>query len=133
MIPVYINQSLQQVLDNKGIKEYAPAYGGESAGLDLYNTGPELYVRPYRSIHGNYEIPTGLSIAIPRGFVGLITERGSIGKTDLAILAGTVDFSFSGEIFVKCYSRNPDLTWPIEHGAKLPFQLIIVASRNDFE
>ena len=132
MIPIYISQSLQQVLLDRGIDNYCPAYEGESAALDLYNAGPEIYVRPYKSIYDNVEIPTGLHIAIPRGYVGLITERGSIGKTDLKLLAGVVDTGFSGPIFVKCYSRNPELIWPIEPGAKLPFQLIVVANLTSF-
>ena len=46
MIKIYCNDNLKDVLDDNDIEEYVPAYGGESAGLDLYNAGSDITIMP---------------------------------------------------------------------------------------
>ena len=46
-ISVCLAENAQVVFQGLGIdlKNYTTAYGGESAGLDLYNVGPEMTIK----------------------------------------------------------------------------------------
>ena len=83
MIKIYCNDNLKDVLDDNDVEEYVPAYGGESAGLDLYNAGDDVTIMPSSSNKKGGMISTGLHVFTPRGYVTLVKERGSITKTPL--------------------------------------------------
>lgn len=70
-------------------------------------------------------ISTGLHIALPPNYVGLLFERGSITKTPLKLRAGVIDPGYTGEIFVNMVNLSDEL-YEIEPNAKLPVQLLIV-------
>ena len=114
---------------------YGTAYDGESAGLDLYNMGENqrLFGRNKWVAFGEKPIliPTGVRISIPRGYVGLIKERGSIIKTGLSVRAGVLDPGFTGEVFVSLLNTGERDT-TVDTGAKLPVQLIVVPCVNVF-
>jgi dUTP pyrophosphatase len=153
-VPMLIGNELAEVLRRHHIKAYLPAYGGESAGLDLYNVGPDTHILPTSVDHtkdwafdGDADtdlstqqfkkifktlLPTGLFLAIPRGWVGLIQERGSITKHPLKIRAGVIDPNYTGEVFVNCVNLSTH-PWQIKHGDKLPFQLVIVQANTQFQ
>ena len=140
MVKISIDDNLKNVFkaNNVDVKDYVPAYNGESAGLDLYNTGKNIYVMSAsaqyisRSPDLKILIPTGIKVAIPKGYVGLIQERGSITKTPLKVRAGVIDSGYTGEVFVNCVNvtRNE---FTISKGCKLPFQLVVVKCDNEFE
>ena len=73
------------------------------AGMDLtavsvrYDVNEELYV---------YD--TGVSMAIPDGYVGLVFPRSSISKTGLSLAnsVGVIDSAFRGSILLKFRSKN---------------------------
>ena len=47
MVSIYLTKSLREVLEFNNIDpdtDYAPAYNGESAGLDLYNCGDTVTI-----------------------------------------------------------------------------------------
>lgn len=46
------------------------------------------------------KIETGISLKIPKGCVGIIKERSSLGSKGLAVRAGVIDCSYTGEILV---------------------------------
>ena len=118
-----------------------PAYGGESAGLDLINAGPDLIIpacrdfdflssqgetgQQWQNFYFKTLMPTGIKVAIPRGFVGLIQERGSIVKSVLKVRAGVIDPGYTGEVFVNMVNLSSTTT-TIKAGEKSPFQLIVV-------
>ena len=80
MVKIYCNDKLKNVLKSNKVDNYLPAYSGESAGLDLYNTGDDIII-PYignKIKTPKTLIPTGLHIAVPKGYVALIQERGSV-------------------------------------------------------
>lgn len=145
MIKILLDDNLKNILldQNISIKDYIPAYNGESAGLDLYNSGDSISVAhsTYKNItlDSHYQkskfktlIPTGLKVIIPKGYVGLIQERGSITKTPLKARAGVIDSGYTGEIFVNCVNiSNKNFT--IDAKTKLPFQLVVVKCDNEFE
>ena len=125
------------------VKDYTPAYNGESAGLDLYNCGDNYSITPtsYRNvtIDDQYNkkkfkvlIPTGIKLSVPNGYVALIQERGSITKTPLKVRAGVIDSGYTGEVFVNCINTGAK-EHMVKFGEKLPFQIVVVKCDNDFQ
>lgn len=141
MVSICLSEELYETLSVNKVdpkNEYIPAYGGESAGLDLYNCGPTIDIKP-----SNYKpsvptslqkvlIPTGVRIDVPRGYVALIQERGSVTKTPLKVRAGVIDSGYTGEVFVNCINTGPDV-YTIYAKRKLPFQIVVVKCDNDFQ
>lgn len=125
---MYLSQSLTDVLRENGIdeKDYAPAYGGESAGLDLYST-KDIEIDTFQK---KVLVPTGLHLAVPKGWVALILDRGSISKTDLVRRAGVVDAGYNSEIFVNLYTCTSKTS--IKRGEKLPVQIVCVPIDNEY-
>ncbi|MBT6472485.1 MAG: hypothetical protein HOK52_14640, partial [Candidatus Marinimicrobia bacterium] len=107
------------------------AYGGESAGLDLYNSGENISVMPSSSDSKGVMISTGLHVFTPKGYVSLIKERGSITKTPLKYRAGVVDEGYTGEIFVNLVNISNE-EYIIKKGQKLPVQIIVVKCDNQY-
>lgn len=80
-----------------------PAYEtADSAGMDLRAAVPEdapLVIRP----GDRFAVPTGLSMAIPRGFEGQVRPRSGLAlKSGITCLntPGTVDSDYRGEVKV---------------------------------
>ena len=145
MTKICVSKDLKNILRHNDIdvKDYAPAYNGESAGLDLYNCGENYSITPtsYRNVTVNDKynskkfkvlIPTGLKISVPKGYVALIQERGSITKTPLKVRAGVIDSGYTGEVFVNCINTGAK-EYMLERGAKLPFQIVVVKCDNQFD
>lgn len=67
------------------------------AGFDITATGVVL------DHCGNYVYTTGLSVNIPKGYVGLIFPRSSISKKSLMLTnsVGVIDHGYNGEILFK--------------------------------
>lgn len=131
MIKIYCNEKLDEVLDDNDVEDYVPAYGGESAGLDLYNSGENISVMPSSSDPKGVMISTGLHVFTPKGYVSLIKERGSITKTPLKYRAGVVDEGYTGEIFVNLVNISNE-EYIIKKGQKLPVQIIVVKCDNQY-
>ncbi len=75
-----------------------PKYSKEGdAGMDLTAISYELG----DNTNWHHKYGTGISIEIPKGFVGLIFPRSSICKRDLILSnhVGVIDSGFRGEIF----------------------------------
>ena len=141
MVNICLSDDLRSALEVNKINpesEYLPAYGGESAGLDLYNCGPTIDIRSSRDIQSGslapqkVLIPTGIRIDVPRGYVALVQERGSVTKTPLKVRAGVIDSGYTGEIFVNCVNVGPDV-YTIYARQKLPFQVVVVKCDNQFK
>lgn len=142
MINICLSEELKNILNENNIdlSDYVPAYGGESAGLDLYNCGGTIHIpsATHKGIIYDNEkkfkslIPTGLRISVPKGYVALIQERGSIIKTPLKVRAGVVDSGYTGEVFVNCVNTG-DFVYTIGKQNKLPFQIVVVKCDNDFK
>ena len=93
-------------LDEKAI---IPTYGTEySAGADLYALLDEdLEIKPGETVM----IGTGLAMAIPTGYVGLIYARSSLGsKKGLspANKVGVIDSDYRGEIKVPLFNQSKE-------------------------
>lgn len=139
MINICVLQNLRKTLSINNVQEYVPAYNGESAGIDLYcATDKDITIYPshYRpavpkTFKNNILIPTGLKLHVPKGYVALIQERGSITKTNLKVRAGVIDHGYTGEVFVNCINTG-ESTHTFFKNSKLPFQLIVVKCDNIF-
>lgn len=113
---------------------HAPTRAYEhDAGWDLYahNLGcypgsPLRYKDMYRA--GDIAtVHTGIAIAIPTGYVGLIMDRSSMGSKGISRLAGVIDSGYRGEVIVKLTKvagEKMDYLW-LSHGDKVA-QLLIV-------
>lgn len=110
-------------------EEFMPSMGNPGdAGYDLRST-VDLVLKPgQRSL-----IPTGVSIALPEGYVGLVHPRsGLAAKHGVTVLnaPGTVDAGYRGEIAVTLINHG-DTDFAIAKGdriAQIVFQKFEVAS-----
>lgn len=122
-IAAYLNEELIETLNKNNIdpKNYKPAYGGESVGLDLFNVSKQ-------EIKVGSLIPTGLKICLPNNYGGFLLERGSIVKTPYKLRAGVIDPGYTGEIFVNLVDvlDKTSLWQTIAPQSKLPVQLVII-------
>lgn len=76
------------------------------AGLDLTATSAKI-----SNEFGYIEYGTGLSIEIPKGYVGLIFPRSSISNTNMMMSnsVGVVDENYRGELKVRMYDFDSEL------------------------
>lgn len=66
------------------------------AGMDLF-TVEDVNLDPGE----RYSVPTGLSLAVPAGHVGLIWDKSGVAQTrGLKTLGGVIDAGYTGEVFV---------------------------------
>lgn len=73
-----------------------PVYGHQGdAGLDLFSC-VQLTINPGETA----AVPTGLQMAIPPGYVGLIWDKSGIALCGVHRLAGVVDAGYRGEVRV---------------------------------
>lgn len=73
--------------------------------------------------------PTGIALAIPAGYVGLIHPRSGLAfRSGLTVLnaPGTIDAGYRGEIKVLLYNASPSETITLKAGERIA-QLVIVA------
>jgi dUTP pyrophosphatase len=93
----------QVVCEVKG--EYAPKGAQEGdAGSDL-RASEEITI-PSK---GRCLVPTGISMAIPKGYVGLIWPRSGLAvKRGIDSGAGVIDSGYRGEICVLLFNHSDD-------------------------
>ena len=86
-----------------------PTYAHEGdAGLDLCAT-EDVTLLP-----GEYMmIGSGVSVAIPEGFVGLVVPRSGLGCKGLVLknTIGVIDSGYRGEIGLTLFNNNPMHRW----------------------
>ena len=85
-----------------------PKFGSkEAAGADLYACLEEsVIIAPGQTVF----IPTGLAMALPRGYVGLVYARSGLAcKQDLAPAnkVGVIDSDYRGEFIVALHNHGP--------------------------
>jgi dUTP pyrophosphatase len=68
-----------------------------AAGLDLYTCvdSPTEIPRGAGAL-----LPTGVAVAIPAGYVGLVRDRSSLAVQGLHTVAGVIDSDYRGEVMV---------------------------------
>jgi len=96
-----------------------PVYGHPGdAGMDLFACVDKIL-----SPGELFPVTTGIQMAIPRGFVGLIWDKSGVSLKGVHRLAGVVDAGFRGEVRVVLVnlSREP---YEIKAGMKIAQMLI---------
>ena len=91
------------------------------AGFDLAVPNGNKYV--LKSMEQKV-IDTGVRVAIPHGYVGLVTTRSSKAEIGIRIVLGVIDSGYTGTI--KLIVNNIDDTSVSIHGGNRLAQLIIV-------
>lgn len=109
-----------QILD-PGIE--APRYSKDGdAGADLRAREDTVLAPGQRAL-----IPTGVAIALPEGYVGLVHPRsGLAAKHGITIVnaPGTVDSGYRGELMVTVLNTDQNETYEIQRGERIA-QLVI--------
>lgn len=101
-----------------------PSFGSEeAAGADLYAClDEEVTVAPGQTVF----IPTGLAMALPKGYVGLVYARSGLAcKQDLAPAnkVGVIDSDYRGEFMIALHNHGKE-TRTVHHGDRVA-QLVI--------
>lgn len=89
------------------------------AGLDLYSAEDKV-IPPY----GSASFSTGVHVAIPAGFVGLVKSRSGTLFGHSITTDGVVDSGYTGEIRVKLFN-NCGARYVVEAGVKIA-QLVLL-------
>ena len=89
------------------------------AGMDFFSN-EEVILRPgERKL-----VPTGISMAIPGGYVGLFWDKSGIAsKFGIKSMAGVIDAGYRGEIRILLHNLSSD-EFKIEKGMKIAQMLI---------
>lgn len=98
-----------------------PSYAHSTdAGMDLYYHGEDVVL----AAGARGVFATGIAMAIPRQFVGLIWDKSGVAtKEGLKVLGGVVDAGYRGEVMVALLNTsNEPVT--LTHGRKLAQMLI---------
>ena len=83
---------------------------------------------------GRHTVRTGVSIALPDGYVGLVHPRSGLAhKHGITVLntPGTVDAGYRGEIAVNLYNST-DTDFPVEIGDRIAQLVIQQVERAQF-
>lgn len=109
---------------------YMPAKAHETdAGFDIkipHSTSDKNLVVPAR---GSIIIDTGVHIAIPKGYVGMITAKSGLYFKYGLLTTGTIDTGYTGSIKIKIYNAS-DIDYYFFVGDKIA-QLVIKAIHPD--
>lgn len=95
-----------------------PAYAHEGdAGLDLCAT-EDVALLPQQWA----KIGSGVSMAIPTGFVGLVVPRSGLGYKGLVLkhTISVIDSTYRGEIMLPLFNNNPMHWWSKFHNLFIP-------------
>ena len=97
-----------------------PAYGYQGdAGLDLFAYG-DFTLAPGERV----SVPTGIKMAIPAGYVGLVWDKSGLAfKRGIKSMGGVVDAGYRGEVMV-CLANLSSEPQEIKTGDKIA-QMII--------
>jgi dUTP pyrophosphatase len=111
--------------------EIIPTYSHPGdAGADL-SSSQELVLLPgQRAVVG-----TGVSIALPRGYVAFIVPRsGLAAKHGITVLnsPGTVDAGYRGEILVTLLNTDTEKEFPIHVGDRIAQMIVMPVTQARF-
>jgi dUTP pyrophosphatase len=94
----------------------------DDAGLDLHAAAQAVLKPGERAL-----VPTGLAIAIPKGFAGLVMPRSGLAlRHGVTVLnaPGLIDPGYRGELKVLLINHDPATTVTLERGERIA-QLVI--------
>jgi len=94
------------------------------------DAGFDLYANDYYSIaaYGQALVQTGIKLAIPKGYAGLIWDKSGLANEGITTMGGVIDSNYRGEIKVVVKNLSEDV-YNIIPGQKIA-QIIIQAIAN---
>ncbi|MDO8656522.1 MAG: dUTP diphosphatase [Nanoarchaeota archaeon] len=96
------------------------------AGMDLYANETIIINQGERKL-----IPTGIAMAIPSGYVGLIWDKSGIATNQgLKTMAGVIDSGYRGEIKVLIHNLSSQ-SYTVQAGTKIAQMLIQPVVQNE--
>lgn len=97
-----------------------PCYAHEGdAGIDFFSDEEKVIKSKSTEM-----VSTGISMEIPKGYVGLVWDRSGLAvKNSLTCLAGVVDSGYRGEIKIVIHNLG-DQNFKIDKGMKIAQMLI---------
>ena len=111
----------------------APSYAREGdAGADLIATTE--VVLPCRG--GRAVVPTGVAVAIPPGYAGLVVPRsGLAARHGLTCLnaPGLIDSGFRGELKVILVNHDPEHDYTVSRGDRVAQLVLVKVEQASFE
>lgn len=110
------------------------------AGYDLYALeDTEIYSSNHRISNydtvpcGPKRIKTGIALAVPKSWVGIIKDRSGLGSQGLKVHGGVIDYGYTGDISV-CLSYNgPHQYYHIKKGDRIAQLLIVPCPHFELE
>lgn len=93
-------------------------------GFDLRAT-ERTSIRPYET---GAKVQTGIKIAIPDGYAGIIKDRSSVALDGLVTVAGVIDPSYRGEISI-IFNNHKSKYHYFEEGERIAQLLIYHAAK----
>ncbi|MCK5459539.1 dUTP diphosphatase [Candidatus Parcubacteria bacterium] len=99
----------------------------DDAGMDLYSS-EDLEIQPRKKVN----IKTGVIMEIPKGYAGLIWDKGGIANRSIHTLAGVVDAGYRGEVIVLMINLSNE-TYKIKKGQKIAQMLIQKIERPEIK
>ncbi|HEX4126867.1 MAG TPA: dUTP diphosphatase [Acidimicrobiales bacterium] len=110
-----------------------PSYAREGdAGADLVATAEVVL----RSGGGRAVVPTGVAVAIPSGYAGLVLPRsGLAARHGLTCLnaPGLIDSGYRGEIQVVLVNHDPEHDYTVSRGDRVAQLVLIRVEQAAFE
>lgn len=101
----FINNEAKKLYLNAEQKALTPDVFKEDAGLDIRWMTNNMTIVPGLRI----KIPTGISIALPKNWVGILKDRSGIAnKSNIVVHAGVIDHSYRGELSVIIQNHGPE-------------------------
>jgi dUTP pyrophosphatase len=111
----------------------APSYARDGdAGADLIATSEVVL----RCRGGRAVVPTGVAVAIPAGYAGLVVPRsGLAARHGLTCLnaPGLIDSGFRGELKVILVNHDPEHDYTVSRGDRVAQLVLIKVEQAAFE
>ncbi len=117
-------------IERDGKKPQQPFYASNgAAGIDLTVFGGDVSLAP-----GSHTVvKTGICVAIPDGYVGLIFIRSSLGVKKgitLSNSVGVIDSDYRGELLVSLYNAS-DKTVDLSDGDRVAQLVLVPCPRHE--
>jgi len=104
---------------------YMPTRAHENdAGLDLYSPIGVMVGWPGSKTGNSVTIDTGVHVAIPAGYVGMIKSKSGLNVNFGIVSEGVIDSGYTGSIAVKLYNHGNGTVF-IQSGQKIS-QLVLL-------
>jgi dUTP pyrophosphatase len=105
-----------------------PVYGHKGdAGLDLFSVA-DVGLEPGSA----QAIPTGIKVAVPEGYVGLVWDKSGLSLQSVHRLAGVIDSGYRGEVKVVMINLGSEV-FLVKKGMKIAQMLIQPVVSVDIE